>query len=150
MSSKAAPSTMRLHRWISCFVVALLTAACGLGAPSSRPSSAVPALRLDESAKEIVLTNTTDRPMLASGSYGLEERSGTGWVNADDHIARLLGVDAVGGTLDLIELAASGEYRYGITYLQELPPGEYRVTVGTGKPNPQNILTMSQSLTFTR
>jgi hypothetical protein len=88
--------------------------------------------------------------MMASGSFGLEERSSTGWVDADPTIARLLGVDAVAGTADLLELPPSGEYRYGISYLHKLPPGEYRVTVGTGEKNPRNELNTPLSLTFTR
>ncbi|MCA1832866.1 MAG: hypothetical protein LC750_09110 [Actinobacteria bacterium] len=141
---------MGRHRWAVYLGLSLVLTACGAGPSSSHSSQGNPTLRLDDSTSQIVLTNNTGRPMLAGSTFGLEERSGSGWVNADSTLARLLGVDAVAGTADLIELPPSGEYRYGITYLHKLPAGEYRVTVATGEKNPKNELPTPQTLTFTR
>jgi hypothetical protein len=144
---------MTLSRWSAFVCLAALGGfSCGHAGPSSDGPSESQTLQLDDSSNEIVLTNTTGRVMLTGSSFLLEERTGDVWVSAD---RTLEGISVQPqatrfNSLKLTEIAPGDEKRYSISYVDQLPPGEYRVTVGTGEDDNTSSFEHQHSLRFMR
>lgn len=123
--------------------------ACGDDRDSRAETASEKALRLDDSSNEIVLRNNGDSELFTGSSYELEQRTEQGWVSADTTLERISGEPQSPKffTDELIGLGPGSEKRYSIRYLDELPPGEYRVIVPTGD---DKDLDTPQTLTFSR
>ena len=89
--------------------------------------------------------------MLVSRTYRLETRTDQGWISAQSTVEEILGrPQSQFFTTELAGIGPGQEKRYPIQYLDQLPSGQYRVTVGTGDDKPKNALDNPKRLIFSR